>query len=635
MSALRVVNYSNVWYIFAHSKIARDKFRVTSKPTFSICNNVKYFSHSEKSTEDKGKTAVKKIFSFESMINERRKQAERSILVQVQSDHSYPELHSYCSQHGTVKEMHHYSLSNDLHFILVEFSNVEDVAQVMDVCGHINQSDVVPVKSPLLWFRVREVGSNINSKLKKSKSIPVVDHLPPIKRGNVVLPSSEITERLIQATTHSQQIEYMYTLSQLDEVGTRLRFFTAHQVECALRGLFPNMRALPFGSSVNGFGRKGSDLDLCLQFDEDFVKRKHREEGDDSKAAVRLVFQAKTTVASGRAQIQRQMETVGDILQLFLPGCTHVRRILQARVPIVKYHQDLTGLECDLSMTNLTAVYMSELLWIMGTLDSRVRPLVFFVRHWAKAAGLTYESPGPFITNFTLTLLVIHYLQCCKPNPVLPSLSTLISMASPADRRISDDGVNCTFLRDVSNFAPSKNKESLQSLLFGFYEFYSTFDFHGKGLSLAKGHGGKSGIGITKPDASPLYVENPLERMLNVSKNVNGEELERFKIQLRNAAWIMEELVEHSKEAVLQEGSIKHGVREKRKNSSPWGLMELLNPASKNHRDNTFSVGTMMRINARGRLVKVTDLFDDSDSLKTPVKDSQELLTEPISETKR
>lgn len=50
------------------------------------------------------------------------------------------------------------------------------------------------------------------------------------------------------------------------------------------------------------------------------------------------------------------MEAIGDLLQLFLPGCAQVRRILQARVPIIKYHQQFTDVECDLSMSNMLVV---------------------------------------------------------------------------------------------------------------------------------------------------------------------------------------------------------------------------------------------------------------------------------------
>jgi poly(A) RNA polymerase len=74
---------------------------------------------------------------------------------------------------------------------------------------------------------------------------------------------------------------------------------------------------------------------------------------DEDSSSCRLVFHAKTSLTNGRTQVQRHMETVGDVVQLLLPGCSHVRRILQARVPIIKYHQDLTGVECDLSMTNM------------------------------------------------------------------------------------------------------------------------------------------------------------------------------------------------------------------------------------------------------------------------------------------
>jgi poly(A) RNA polymerase len=33
----------------------------------------------------------------------------------------------------------------------------------------------------------------------------------------------------------------------------------------SLSGMFPRIRAVPFGSSVNGFGRAGCDLDLVMQ----------------------------------------------------------------------------------------------------------------------------------------------------------------------------------------------------------------------------------------------------------------------------------------------------------------------------------------------------------------------------------
>lgn len=51
----------------------------------------------------------------------------------------------------------------------------------------------------------------------------------------------------------------------MGELGTRLRFLTARQLQTALSGAFPFCKALPFGSSVNSFGKAGCDLDLVLQ----------------------------------------------------------------------------------------------------------------------------------------------------------------------------------------------------------------------------------------------------------------------------------------------------------------------------------------------------------------------------------
>lgn len=78
-----------------------------------------------------------------------------------------------------------------------------------------------------------------------------------------------------------------------------------------------------------------------------------------------------------------------------------------------------------------SAVYMSELLYILGESDWRVRPLVFAVRRWAREIGLTNPTPGRWITNFSLTLLVLFYLQQRSKHqgPVLPTLNTMISLA--------------------------------------------------------------------------------------------------------------------------------------------------------------------------------------------------------------
>lgn len=63
-----------------------------------------------------------------------------------------------------------------------------------------------------------------------------------------------------------------------------------------------------------------------------------------------------------------------------------------------------------------------------GALDSRVRALVFSIRCWARAHSLTSSIPGAWITNFSLTVMVIFFLQRRSP-PILPTLDYLKTLA--------------------------------------------------------------------------------------------------------------------------------------------------------------------------------------------------------------
>ncbi|XP_050301196.1 poly(A) RNA polymerase, mitochondrial isoform X2 [Anthonomus grandis grandis] len=455
---------------------------------------------------------------FMDMIRLKREQASRSVLVQVQSAQSHKQLFTYCNSLGKVDNMFHYSEGPEpLHFILVEFATEEDVQNVLASSTHLQESQLIPTSSHFLWFRAASKKLN---KLKTTKTANLM-----VEDGTRILSNEDVEKELRKCGTISEQITQLYKLTRLNDISQRLRFLTAKQVESTLSGMFPNVCAYPFGSSVNGYGKMGCDLDIVLRLSD-------QQENLNS----RLIYHCKAPTGSERSTSQRNMETIGDLINLFLPGCSQVRRILQARVPIIKYHQQLTNVECDLSMANMSGVYMSDFLYLMGEIDPRVRPLIFTIRKWAKDVLLTNVSPGRWITNFSLTLLALAFLQRpLRSPPVLPTLNQLIKFAGPTDNYVTEDGIHGTFLRDITklNFK-TENECSLESLLLEFFEFYSQFDFVNKAVCL------NEAVALTKPEHSPLYIINPLERGLNVSKNVSIEELERMKIELRNAAWILE-----------------------------------------------------------------------------------------------
>ena len=77
----------------------------------------------------------------------------------------------------------------------------------------------------------------------------------------------------------------------------------------------------------------------------------------------------------------------------------------------------------------------SELLYLYGCLDGRVRGLVFAVRCWARVHSVTSSIPGAWISNFSLTVMVLFYLQR-RATPLIPTLDHLRSLAGrEASRR--------------------------------------------------------------------------------------------------------------------------------------------------------------------------------------------------------
>lgn len=69
------------------------------------------------------------------------------------------------------------------------------------------------------------------------------------------------------------EMNHFYKRSKISDLSLRLRYFTCHQLDLALQGLFRDVKALPFGSSVSGFGRNSGDLDIYLHFKKILAQR--------------------------------------------------------------------------------------------------------------------------------------------------------------------------------------------------------------------------------------------------------------------------------------------------------------------------------------------------------------------------
>ncbi|KAL6262470.1 hypothetical protein P5V15_007555 [Pogonomyrmex californicus] len=568
---------SNVFSLLSHcyyKKYTMGTGRLRLRGRTSMLLNVQYKS-STRSVQT----------TLETEIIQRRDQARRSLLIQVYSPKSHNDLYNYCSRFGDILSMHHYQVNRNHYqenYILVEFKDVVSVDGIMSYASFVRSDYIAPVKSSVLWFRKGQVAI---SQKNQTKVALTVEH------GYIYINDKKILNVLSNAKSISGQIIILYETLRLTDLEIRLRFHTAQHLEQYFSGLFHNMRVLPFGSSINGFGRRKCDLDLVLVPD-------YSQEGNS-----RLVFHSKPIRHNDRNETKEFLGILANAMYQFIPGISNVRRILEARVPIIKFHYDYTQIECDLSATNMTAVYMSELLNLYGEMDWRVRPLVTAIRVWAKRQEITADVPGQWITNFPLTLLVLFYLQ---QKEILPSLKILKLHAARGDVRCTENGIDCTFLRDINklpaDFKYKLNQDSLETLLHDFFEYYSTFNFDIYGICIREGRQ------IQKPSHTALHITNPLETTLNVGKNVSFYELNRIISKAQDAVHTLETA--------------------DKTNEDNWGIMTLLKINNVNTKSlkklNNTKESEIIKNYLENRSYEISDKFDVSEENTNEPKTKKE-----------
>lgn len=191
-----------------------------------------------------------------------------------------------------------------------------------------------------------------------------------------------------------------------------------------------------FGSTFNGFGGSGCDIDMCM-------------------------------FPQGHSMGDKQWLTVAR--RLLNKHCKHFIRggieLINAKVPILKFFDREGGLEVDLSVNNPTSIRNTHLLYCYSQADYRVRPLVLAVKMWAKDHKIN-EARFQTLSSYTITLMVLHYLQCGVTPPVIPCLHRL----NPQIFNSNSDFFNLPYTASPFN---SSNTMSLGELLVGFFRYYT------------------------------------------------------------------------------------------------------------------------------------------------------------------
>lgn len=267
------------------------------------------------------------------MMQNRCAQAKRTVCIEYAVE-NYDDLLKTCKQFGTIQS----ALPHDTDlrkYLLVQYNTEEDAQNLLAATEHAAclSEGITPLKTRFLTHKPNE---RAESKMpKKWTDIEKQFQVKESKKINY-LKAISIDKSI------DEQIQTLFDTSKLNDLSSRLRFLTALQIEEAISGIFANARVMPFGSSVNGFGKKCSDLDMMV------ISEQHQHA--QSNLYVPQPSHFKEFERRDFARIV--LGPLNVILQQFLPGIRNTQLISSARIPIIGFKHKITDLECDLTTAN-------------------------------------------------------------------------------------------------------------------------------------------------------------------------------------------------------------------------------------------------------------------------------------------
>ncbi|KAK0904668.1 hypothetical protein LTR57_018638 [Friedmanniomyces endolithicus] len=245
------------------------------------------------------------------------------------------------------------------------------------------------------------------------------------------------------------------------------------------------------------------------------------------------------------------------------PGPTQQARPKRDNRPFTR-----VGIASDINFFNPLGLHNTQLLRCYSLCDPRVQDMVLFVKSWAKRRKINSSYSGT-LSSYGYVLMVLHYLVNIVQPPVLPNLQSPWrpngqSTAMGASR-IECDGWVVDFWREEDEILRaakagqmSSNRESLGSLLEGFFRYYSsmgggpTFHWMQNVLSLRSPRGilskeqkgwvkavTQEGLGKKVQHRYLFCIEDPFELDHNVARTVTHYGIVAIRDEFRRARRIL------------------------------------------------------------------------------------------------
>ncbi|NWW78413.1 GLD2 polymerase, partial [Climacteris rufus] len=314
--------------------------------------------------------------------------------------------------------------------------------------------------------------------------------VPPLQ--DTLFPDSTGTRLPVAKDELSQQVLEFFQACRQQASDLNRKELCRTELQREIQLIFPKSRLFLVGSSLNGFGTRTSDGDLCLVVKEEPVSNlKHT--------------YLKQSLVNQKTEARRILSLVQKLFSTKL--CNYIERpqLIRAKVPIVKFRDKVSCVDFDLNVNNVIGIRNTFLLRTYAFIENRVRPLVLVVKKWANFHEINDASRGT-LSSYSLVLMVLHYLQTL-PEPILPSLQkNYPECFDPTVQLHLVHQAPCTIPPYIS-----KNGSSLGDLLIGFFKYYATeFDWSHQMISV------REAKAVPRPDGIEwrnkfICVEEPFD----------------------------------------------------------------------------------------------------------------------------
>ncbi|NXS57746.1 GLD2 polymerase, partial [Brachypteracias leptosomus] len=330
-----------------------------------------------------------------------------------------------------------------------------DYAKRQRFQSHHSEATVVNQAVPLPEEHRYSVPAPIQSPLYPAHSVPdLTECAPPLQ--DILFSGHEGTVLPVAKDKLSQQILDLLHACQQRTCDLYRKELCRTELQREIKRVLPKSRLYLVGSSLNGFGTRNSDGDLCLVIKEEPMRT----------FFFNIIFQV-----NQKTEARHILSLVQKLFSTELSGYIEQPKLIRAKVPIVNC------VDFDLNVNNIVGIRNTFLLRTYAQIENRVRPLVLAVKVWASFHDINDASRGT-LNSYSLVLMVLHYLQTL-PEPILPSLQKTYPESF-------DPAVQLHLVHKVT-VPPyvSKNESSLGDLLIGFFKYYATeFDWNHQAISV-------------------------------------------------------------------------------------------------------------------------------------------------------